>query len=127
LGSTKAIRSAGPCCLTSAHLRAVVWPGGSSGSSLWPLGTGGPVVTAEELVPFGLGEVAAGRHAGLGFPSCGLQEFYRPAFHRQHFARLAELNAQFQGWLQPYNTSRRNHGDFMRGRTPYTVMEAYLS
>jgi hypothetical protein len=44
---------------------------GSSGSSLWPLGTGGPVVTAEELVPFGLGEVAASQHAGLGLPSRG--------------------------------------------------------
>jgi hypothetical protein len=39
-----------------------------------------------------------------------LQEFYRPAFHRQHFARLADLNAQFQGWLQTYSTRRRNHG-----------------
>ena len=51
----------------------------------------------------------------------------RPAFHRQHFARLADLNAQFQGWLQHYNTRRRNHGDFMRGRTPFAVMEAHLS
>ena len=56
-----------------------------------------------------------------------LQEFYRPAFHRQHFARLADLNGQFQGWLQTYNTRRRNHGDFMRGRTPFAVMEAHLS
>jgi transposase InsO family protein len=61
------------------------------------------------------------------FQGTALQEFYRPAFHRQHFARLAELNAQFQGWLQHYNTRRRNHGDFMRGRTPFAVMEAHLS
>jgi hypothetical protein len=54
-------------------------------------------------------------------------QFYRPAFHRQHFGRLADLNAQFQGWLQHYNTRRRNHGDFMRGRTPFAVMEAHLS
>jgi transposase InsO family protein len=59
------------------------------------------------------------------FQGTALQEFYRPAFHRQHFARLADLNAQFQGWLQTYNTRRRNHGDFMR--TPYAVMEAHLS
>ena len=39
----------------------------------------------------------------------------------------ADLNAQFQGWLQHYNTRRRNHGDFMRGRTPFAVMEAHLS
>ena len=61
------------------------------------------------------------------FQGTALQEFYRPAFHRQHFARLADLNAQFQGWLQYYNTRRRNHGDFMRGRTPFAVMEAHLS
>ena len=61
------------------------------------------------------------------FHGTALQEFYRPAFHRQHFARLADLDAQFQGWLQPYNTRRRNHGDFMRGRTPFAVMEAHLS
>jgi transposase InsO family protein len=61
------------------------------------------------------------------FQGTALQEFYRPAFHRQYFARLADLNAQFQGWLQLYNTRRRNHGDFMRGRTPFAVMEAHLS
>jgi transposase InsO family protein len=61
------------------------------------------------------------------FQGTALQEFYRPAFHRQHFARLADLGAQFQGWLQHYNTRRRNHGDFMRGRTPFAVMEAHLS
>ena len=61
------------------------------------------------------------------FQGTALQEFYRPAFHRQHFARLADLNAQFQGWLQTYNTRRRNHGDFMRGRTPFAVMEVHLS
>jgi len=61
------------------------------------------------------------------FQGTTLQEFYRPAFHRQHFARLADLNTQFQGWLQTYNTRRRNHGDFMRGRTPFAAMEAHLS
>jgi transposase InsO family protein len=61
------------------------------------------------------------------FQGTALQEFYRPAFHRQRFARLADLNAQFQGWLQHDNTRRRNHGDFMRGRTPFAVMEAHPS
>ena len=61
------------------------------------------------------------------FQGTALQESYRPAFHRQHFGRLADLNAQFQGWLQHYNTRRRNHGDCMRGRTPLAVMEAPLS
>jgi transposase InsO family protein len=61
------------------------------------------------------------------FQGTALQEFYRPAFHRQHFARLIDLNAQFQGWLQHYNTRRPNRSDFMRGRTPFAVMEAHLS
>src|SRR5215211_6032391 len=61
------------------------------------------------------------------FQGTALQELYRPAFHRQHFARLADLNAQFQGWLQHSNTRRPNHGDFMPGRTPFAVMEAHRS
>jgi transposase InsO family protein len=52
------------------------------------------------------------------FQGTAPQEFYRPAFHRQHFTRLTDLNAQFQGWLQHYNTRRPNRSDFMRGRTP---------
>jgi transposase InsO family protein len=64
---------------------------------------------------------------GERFQGTALQEFYRPAFHRQHFARLADLKAQFQGWLQTDNTRRRNYGDFKRGRTPLAVMEADLS
>jgi transposase InsO family protein len=56
-----------------------------------------------------------------------LQEFYRPAFHRQHFARLADLGAHFQGWLQHDNSRRRSHGDFMRGRTPLAVMQGHRS
>jgi transposase InsO family protein len=60
------------------------------------------------------------------FQGTALQEFYRPAFHRQHFTRLTDLNAQFQGWLQHYNTRRPNRSDFMRGRTPYTVMNSHL-
>jgi transposase InsO family protein len=60
------------------------------------------------------------------FQGTALQEFYRPAFPRQHVARLADLGAQIQGWLAHANTRRRNHGDFMRGRTPLAVMEAHL-
>jgi transposase InsO family protein len=52
------------------------------------------------------------------FQRTALQEFYRPAFHRQHFARLADLNAQFQGGLQHYNTRRRNHGDSWAAARP---------
>ena len=55
-----------------------------------------------------------------------LRKFYRPAFHRQHSAPLADLNSLFQCWLQTY-TRRRNHSHFVRGRTPFAVMEAHLS
>jgi hypothetical protein len=66
----------------------------------------------------------AERLAGIGAELTALQEFSRPAFHRQHLARLAD---QFQGWRQHYNTRRRNHGDFTRARPPFAVMEAHLS
>jgi transposase InsO family protein len=35
------------------------------------------------------------------FQGTALQEFYRPAFHRQHFARLADLNGQLQAGSRP--------------------------
>ncbi len=59
------------------------------------------------------------------FQGTALQEFHRPAFHRQRFDGLAELDGQFQGWIHRYNTHRRNHGDFMRGRTPQTVLNSH--
>ena len=109
------------------------WP--ASGSSLAAVLTdNGPEFTAKTFTEPSRG-ASASRHHRIPprspnhnavcerFQGTALQEFYRPAFHRQHFARLADLNAQFQGWLQHYNTRRRNHGDFMRGRTPYTVMQ----
>ena len=55
-----------------------------------------------------------------------LQEFYRPAFHRQRFDTLAELETQLQGFLQRYNTKRRNHGAYMSGRVPLQVLETHL-
>lgn len=59
------------------------------------------------------------------FQGTALQEFHRPAFHRQRFDRLVDLDAQFQGWLHRYNTTRRNHGDFMRSRTPRAVLNSH--
>jgi transposase InsO family protein len=35
------------------------------------------------------------------FQGTALQKFSRPAFHHQHFARLADLNAQFQAGYRP--------------------------
>jgi transposase InsO family protein len=52
-----------------------------------------------------------------------LQECYRPAFHRRRFDRLADLQAVLGDFLHRYNTRRRNHGDYMHGRTPLQVLE----
>jgi len=52
-----------------------------------------------------------------------LQECYRPAFHRRRFDRLAELQAVLGDFVHRYNTKRRNHGDYMHGRTPLQVLE----
>jgi transposase InsO family protein len=60
------------------------------------------------------------------FQGTARQEFYRPAFHRQRFDTLGELDTQLQGWLHRYNTHRRNHSDFMRGRTPLEVLQSHL-
>ncbi len=61
------------------------------------------------------------------FQGTVLDEFYRPAFHRQRFDHLGHLDGQLQGWLDRYNTRRRNHSDFMRGRTPLQVLTSHLS
>jgi transposase InsO family protein len=60
------------------------------------------------------------------FQGTALQEFYRPAFCRQRFDTLRELDAQLQGWLHRYNTRRRNHSAFMRGRIPLEVLNQHL-
>lgn len=51
-----------------------------------------------------------------------LQEFYRPTFHRGVVADIPLLNHQLQQHLERHNTHRRNHGDWMRGRTPLKVL-----
>ena len=53
-----------------------------------------------------------------------LQEFYRPFFHRGRVDRIADLDAAVQTWVGDYNTRRRNHGDYMRGRNPRQVLDA---
>ena len=47
-----------------------------------------------------------------------LQECWRPAFHRRHFTSIRQLQAEADAWLVRYNHRRKNHGDYMRGRTP---------
>jgi transposase InsO family protein len=51
-----------------------------------------------------------------------LQECWRPAFHRRHFTSTRQLQAEADAWLIHYNTRRRNHSDYMQGRTPAQMM-----
>jgi transposase InsO family protein len=51
-----------------------------------------------------------------------LQECWRPAFHRRRFTSTRQLQAEADAWLIHYNTRRRNHGGYMRGRTPNQLM-----
>jgi transposase InsO family protein len=53
-----------------------------------------------------------------------LQECWRPAFHRRHFTSVRQLQAEADAWLVTYNLRRRNHGDYMRGRTPRQVLDS---
>jgi transposase InsO family protein len=59
------------------------------------------------------------------FHGTGLQECWRPAFHRRRFTTLGQLQAEANAWLVGYNTRRRNHGNFMRGRTPRQVLDSH--
>jgi transposase InsO family protein len=56
-----------------------------------------------------------------------LQECWRPAFHRRHFTSIRQLQAEADAFLVTYNLRRRNHGDFMRGRTPRQVLDRHLA
>ena len=59
------------------------------------------------------------------FQGTALQECWRPAFHRRRFDRLTQLRAELDSWLVTYNTRRKNHSDFMRGRTPRQVLDTH--
>jgi transposase InsO family protein len=54
-----------------------------------------------------------------------LQECWRPAFHRRHFTSTRQLQAEADSWLVTYHRRRRNHGDYMRGRTPHEVLDKH--
>jgi transposase InsO family protein len=54
-----------------------------------------------------------------------LQECWRPAFHRRRFTGRRQLQAAADAWLVTYNHRRRNHGAYMRGRTPHQVLTRY--
>jgi transposase InsO family protein len=59
------------------------------------------------------------------FQGTALQECWRPAFHRRRFTSIRQLQAEADAWLIRYNTRRRNHSDFMRGRTPAQVLDTH--
>ena len=59
------------------------------------------------------------------FQGTALQECWRPAFHRRRFTSTRQLQAEIDSWLVHYNTRRRNHSDFMRGRTPRQVLDTH--
>jgi transposase InsO family protein len=54
-----------------------------------------------------------------------LQECWRPAFHRRRFGSIRQLQAETDSWLITYHRRRRNHGDYMAGRTPAQVLDNY--
>ena len=54
-----------------------------------------------------------------------LQECWRPAFHRRHFTSIRQLQAEVDSWLITYHHRRRNHGDYMRGRTPHQILDTF--
>ncbi len=57
------------------------------------------------------------------FQGTALQECWRPAFHRRRFTSTRQLQAEADAWLTGYHHRRRNHGNFMRGRTPHQVLD----
>jgi transposase InsO family protein len=57
------------------------------------------------------------------FQGTVLQECWRPAFHRRHFTSIRQLQAELDAWLVDYHHRRRNHGDYMRGRTPRQILD----
>jgi transposase InsO family protein len=54
-----------------------------------------------------------------------LQECWRPAFHRRRFTSLGQLRGEVDTWLVGYNRRRRNHSDYMRGRTPLEILATH--
>lgn len=59
------------------------------------------------------------------FQGTMLQECWRPAFHRRRFTSIRQLQTEADAWLIRYNTRRRNHSDYMRGRTPAEILDSH--
>jgi transposase InsO family protein len=54
-----------------------------------------------------------------------LQECWRPAFHRRRFTTIRQLQNEADAWLIGYHHRRRNHSDYMRGRTPAQILDTF--
>ena len=59
------------------------------------------------------------------FQGTALQECWRPAFHRRRFTSIRQLQAEADAWLIRYHHRRRNHSDYMRGRTPAEILNSF--
>jgi transposase len=59
------------------------------------------------------------------FQGTALQECWRPAFHRRRFTSVRQLQAEIDAWLIRYHHRRRNHSDYMRGRTPAQMLSIH--
>jgi transposase InsO family protein len=59
------------------------------------------------------------------FQGTALQECWRPAFHRRRFTSIRQLQAEADAWLVRYHHHRRNHSDYMRGRTPAEILDNF--
>jgi transposase InsO family protein len=57
------------------------------------------------------------------FHQTALQECWRPAFHRRRFTSIPQLQREADTWLIRYHHRRRNHSDYMRGRTPAHMLD----
>jgi transposase InsO family protein len=57
------------------------------------------------------------------FQGTALQECWRPAFHRRRFTSIRQLQTEADAWLTRYHHRRRNHSDYMRGRTPAQLLD----
>lgn len=57
------------------------------------------------------------------FQGTALQECWRPAFHRRRFISIRQLQAEADSWLIRYHHRRRNHSNYMRGRTPAQILD----
>ena len=54
-----------------------------------------------------------------------IQECWWSAFHRRRFSSIRHLQREADSSLVTYHRRRRNHGDYMRGRTPAQMLDTH--